>query len=93
VYVAQVPPPDPSADPSLRATLRTPRWLVPPVLAVVGLVLAVATSGAPSVVGICLVGAAVVLVVSLVFLEVGYSEDRARARGEYGPPPPPGREH
>ena len=81
------------AEPSLRARLATPRWLMPPVIAAVGVVTALATSGTASVVGWALVGVALTLVVSLVFLEVGYSEDRARARGEYGPPPESRRGH
>lgn len=51
-------------------------------LAVVGLVLAFAAEGTVSDVGYTLVGIAFVLALSLAFLEVGYSEDRARAREE-----------
>ena len=50
-----------------------PRWLIPVVLLVTGVVVIIA--------------AALVVAVSLAFLEVGLSEDRARERGEYGPPP------
>jgi len=74
-------------EPSLRARLATPRWLLPPVIAAIGIVLIVASSGTVSIIGGGLVAVAVTVAVSLVFLEVGYSEDRARARGEYGPPP------
>lgn len=51
-------------------------------LALVGLVLALAADGTASDVGYTLVGIAFVLALSLAFLEVGYSEDRARAREE-----------
>ena len=49
-------------------------------LAVVGLVLAFAAEGTASDVGYTLFGIAFVLALSLAFLEVGYSEERARAR-------------
>ena len=65
-----------------------PRWFLPPVIALVGVVLGLATSGTAAIVGWTLVAVAITVAVSLAFLEVGYSEDRARARGEYGPPPP-----
>jgi len=65
-----------------------PRWLLPPVIAVVGVAVALATSGTAAIVGWTLVAVAITVAVSLAFLEVGYSEDRARARGEYGPRPP-----
>jgi hypothetical protein len=68
-----------------------PRWLLPPAMALVGVVVGLATSGTASIVGWTLVAVAITVAVSLAFLEVGYSEDRARARGEYGPPPPPER--
>jgi hypothetical protein len=74
-------------EPSLRARLATPRWLLPPVIAVSGLVLVLAGSGTVAIVGWGIVAIALTVAISLVFLEVGYSEDRARARGEYGPPP------
>ena len=74
-------------EPSVRSRLTTPRWLLPPVIAAIGVVLIVLFSGTGSIIGWALVGVALTVVVSLVFLEVGYSEDRARARGEYGPPP------
>jgi hypothetical protein len=61
-----------------RAALR--RALAVLLLAVVGLVLAFATDGTASDVGYGLFGIAVVLALSLAFLEVGFSEDRARAR-------------
>jgi Flp pilus assembly protein TadB len=58
------------------------RWLLPPLIAVVGVVLVLATSGTWEIVGAGVIGVAAVVAVSLAFLEVGYSEDRARARGE-----------
>ena len=51
-------------------------------LAAVGLVLAFATDGTAPDVGYTLVGIAFVLALSIAFLEIGYSEDRARAREE-----------
>jgi hypothetical protein len=74
-------------EPSLRARLATPRWLLPPFIAVIGIVLVLAGSGTVAIVGWGLVAIALTVAISLVFLEVGYSEDRARARGEYGPSP------
>jgi multisubunit Na+/H+ antiporter MnhC subunit len=56
------------------------RFAVAFVLMVVGIVLEVATKGTASIIGWGIVGLAVTLAISLIFLEVGYSEDRARAR-------------
>jgi hypothetical protein len=39
------------------------------------------------IVGAGIIAVAFTVAVSLAFLEVGLSEDRARERGEYGPPP------
>ena len=64
-----------------------PRWLIPVVLLVIGIVVIIAGSGTADVVGGGIIAAALVVAVSLAFLEVGLSEDRARERGEYGPPP------
>jgi hypothetical protein len=58
------------------------RWLLPPVIALVGVALILATSGTLEIVGAGVIGVAAVVALSLGFLEVGYSEDRARARGE-----------
>lgn len=63
-----------------RAALR--RALAVAALAVVALLLAFAAHGIASDVGYGLFGIAFVLALSLAFLEVGYSEDRARAREE-----------
>ena len=62
-----------------------PRWLIPAALLVIGI--AALLAGASAIVGGTILAVAVVAAVSLAFLEVGYSEDRARERGEYGPPP------
>ena len=51
-------------------------------IALVGVVLVLATSGTAELVGAALLGLAVTVAVSLAFLEVGLSEDRARERGE-----------
>jgi hypothetical protein len=51
-------------------------------LVVVGGVCAVVLSGLASDLALGLLGAGVVLAVSLVFLEIGFSEDRERAREE-----------
>jgi hypothetical protein len=58
------------------------RFLFVFALAAVGAVIGAATGGTTSIVGWGIVTLAVSLVISLVFLEVGYSEDRARARQE-----------
>ena len=75
-------------EPAPRGGRPAARWLLPAVIAVIGVILVIAASGTVAIVGGGLIGVAVVLAVSLAFLEVGYSEDRARDRGEYGPPPP-----
>jgi hypothetical protein len=59
------------------------RFLVPLAIAVVGIALIAATSGVAQIVGGGVLGVAVVVAISLVFLEIGYSEDRARERGEH----------
>ena len=58
------------------------RFLVPLAIAVVGIALIAATSGTARIVGGGVLAIAVTVAISLVFLEVGYSEDRARERGE-----------
>jgi amino acid permease len=63
-----------------RAALR--RFLVPIAMAVAGIALVLATSGTAELVGAAVIALAVTVAVSLAFLEVGYSEDRARERGE-----------
>jgi hypothetical protein len=66
-----------------------PRWLIPVALLVVGVVVVlVGSTTTVDIVGGGIVAVAVTVAVSLAFLEVGLSEDRARERGEYGPPPP-----
>jgi hypothetical protein len=50
------------------------------VLAVAGTVVVVASSDVGRIIGWGLVALAITLAISLVFLEVGYSEDRERAR-------------
>ncbi|MBA2297020.1 MAG: hypothetical protein H0W14_03150 [Actinobacteria bacterium] len=56
------------------------RFVVPVALAVVGAVLAAVADGTLRIVGWGVIAIAVTVAISLVFLEVGYSEDRARAR-------------
>jgi hypothetical protein len=56
------------------------RFLVPLAIAAVGIVLVVATTGAVRVIGWGVVAVAITVAMSLVFLEIGFSEDRARAR-------------
>jgi hypothetical protein len=58
------------------------RFLVPLAIAVVGIVVIVLTSGTARIVGAGVLAVAVTVAISLVFLEVGYSEERARERGE-----------
>jgi hypothetical protein len=55
------------------------RFAVSAVVGAVGIVVVVATTGTARIVGWGIVTLALVLAVSLAFLEVGYSEDRARA--------------
>jgi hypothetical protein len=64
-----------------------PRWLLPVAILLVGVVVAVVGSGTVEIIGGAIIAVAVTVAISLAFLEVGYSEDRARERGEYGPPP------
>ena len=66
-----------------------PRWLLPLAILVVGVVVVAVGDGTVEIVGGGIIALAVTIAISLAFLEVGYSEDRARARGEYGPPPEP----
>jgi hypothetical protein len=54
------------------------RFLVPLAVAAPGMALIISTSGTARVIGWGIVAIAVVLALSLVFLEIGYSEDRAR---------------
>ncbi len=68
----------PPAEPWRRAALR--RAIVPLVLIAVGAVIASVTSGTAQAVGFGIFGVGCVVAVSLFFLEVGYSEDRDRAR-------------
>jgi hypothetical protein len=69
-------------EPAPRRRRPAPRWLLPPVIAVVGVALILATSGTLEIVGAGVIGVAAVVALSLAFLEVGYSVDRARERGE-----------
>jgi hypothetical protein len=65
-----------------------PRWLAPVLLLVIGIVVVLAGSTATvDIVGGAIIAVAFTVAVSLAFLEVGLAEDRARERGEYGPPP------
>jgi hypothetical protein len=64
-----------------------PRWLIPVALLIAGIVVVIVGTGTADAVGGGIIAAALVVAVSLAFLEVGLSEDRARERGEYGPPP------
>jgi hypothetical protein len=73
-------PDDTEAQHWRRAAKR--RLLVPLVIAGVGIVLMTTTSDTVSIIGWGIFGVAITVAVSLVFLEIGYSEDRARAREE-----------
>jgi Flp pilus assembly protein TadB len=61
-----------------RAALR--RAILPFVILVIGCVLVLATHRFWSYVGWAVIGTALVIAISLVFLEIGYSEDRERER-------------
>jgi fucose permease len=68
----------PSPDDWRRAAAR--RAVVPLVLIAIGAVIASITDHTAQAVGFGIFGVGCVILVSLFFLEVGYSEDRARAR-------------
>lgn len=66
-----------------RVRLAAARWFVVPlVIAAAGIVVIAVSDGAGEVIGWGIVAVAVTVAISLVFLEVGRSEDRARAREE-----------
>ncbi len=56
------------------------RFLVPLAIAIAGIVVVAISSGTAEIVGGGLIALAVTIAISLAFLEVGYSEDRARER-------------
>jgi hypothetical protein len=58
------------------------RALAPLAIAVAGIVVIAAGSGTVRIIGWGVLAVAITVALSLVFLEVGYSEDRARAREE-----------
>lgn len=62
------------------------RALLPLVIAVAGLIVILVGEGAATIVGWGIVAVGVTVAISLVFLEIGYSEERDRAR-EQGLPP------
>lgn len=62
------------------------RFLVPLAIAIAGIVVIAVGSGTVEIIGGGVVAVAVTVAISLAFLEVGYSEDRARERDERGPP-------
>ena len=71
-------PPASGADEWRRAAAA--RFAVPVALALAGAALATVADGTLRIVGSGVIAIAVTVAISLVFLEVGYSEDRARAR-------------
>jgi hypothetical protein len=71
----------PAGDDAWRAAAAR-RLLVPLAIAVAGIVVIAVGHGTARIVGGGVVAVAITLAVSLAFLEVGYSEDRARAREE-----------
>jgi uncharacterized oligopeptide transporter (OPT) family protein len=58
------------------------RFVVPLVIAVAGIVVVVVTDGTARIIGWGVIAVAVVVAISLVFLEVGLSEDRERAHDQ-----------
>ena len=62
------------------------RFLVSLVIAIAGVVVIAVGSGTAEIIGGGVVAVAVTVAINLAFLEVGYSEDRARERDERGPP-------
>ncbi|HEX2103635.1 MAG TPA: hypothetical protein VHF51_08280 [Solirubrobacteraceae bacterium] len=78
-------PPTPAAERRVWTAAAARRMLVPVAIAVAGIVIVLAGGGGTlTIVGWGVIGIALTVAVSLVFLEVGYSEDRARARGTDG---------
>jgi hypothetical protein len=68
-----------------RAAVR--RFLVPAAIAIAGMVVVLVVAGSTgAIIGWTLIGLAGILAVGLLFLEVGYSEDRERAGRGAGPP-------
>jgi hypothetical protein len=65
-----------------RRRAATRRFLVPLAIAALGIVLIATTSETVSIIGWGTFAVAVTVAISLIFLEIGYSEDRARAREE-----------
>jgi hypothetical protein len=63
-----------------RRRAATRRFLVPLAIAALGIVLIATRSETVSIIGWGTFAVAVTVAVSLIFLEIGYSEDRARAR-------------
>ena len=73
---------DDDAERRDRRRAATRRFLVPVAIAALGIVLIATTSETVSIVGWGTFAVAVTVAISLIFLEIGYSEDRARAREE-----------
>jgi len=75
-----LPPAQPAPSDDWRAAAAR-RFLAPLVIAAAGVVVVIAGhQGTLSIIGWGVIGVAVTVALSLMFLEVGYSEDRARAR-------------
>ena len=65
-------------EPRWQASAAARRFAAPAVIVVAGAVVIIATGGVARIVGSGVLAVGVTLALSLVFLEVGYSEDRAR---------------
>jgi hypothetical protein len=70
------------ADDDAWRTAAARRLLVPLAIAVAGIVVIAVADGTARIIGWGVLAVAITVAVSLLFLEVGYSEDRARAREE-----------
>jgi hypothetical protein len=70
----------PEASDGLLRRAAARRFTVPLVIAAVGIVLIAAADGTARIIGWGVLAVAISVTISLVFLEIGYSEDRARAR-------------
>jgi hypothetical protein len=77
---AETEPPADDAARQRSAAIR--RFLVPLAIAAVGIVLIAAGSDTIRIIGWGTFAVAITVAISLIFLEIGYSEDRARARDE-----------
>jgi len=85
------PAPPPGAEDRGWRRAAALRFLVPLVIAAAGIVLIAAGDRTVSVIGWGVFGVAITVAISLIFLEIGYSEDRDRSREQRAGEAPPAR--